>query len=154
MNVGQPELEKLTTKATLLAEEFGKLGGDWHPTCMVRALRARFSAAALRTGVEEPVDVEESQKETQAIGELILALGRESNSPGKVWSSPSEVPAALGPSPPAAVVSPPAPARTPRQAAVQSLGAPPPKKAEAVPTPALHLEMPDISPLRARLAAM
>ena len=74
VNVGQPELEKLTTKATLLAEEFGKLGGDWHPTRMVRALRA-FSAAALRTGVEEPVDVEESQKEIQAIGELILALG-------------------------------------------------------------------------------
>ena len=61
--------------------------------------------------MEEPVDVEESQKEIQAIGDLILALGgRESNSPGKVWSSPSEVPAALGPSPPAAVVSPPAPA--------------------------------------------
>ena len=75
MNVGQPELEKLTTKATLLAEEFAKIGGDWHPTRMVRALRARFSAAALRTGTEEPVDVEESQKEIQAIGKLILALG-------------------------------------------------------------------------------
>ena len=58
VNVGQPELEKLTTKTTLLAEEFGKLGGDWHPTRMVRALRARFSAAALRTGAEEPVDAE------------------------------------------------------------------------------------------------
>ena len=32
VNVGQPELEKLTTKATLLAEEFAKIGGDWHPT--------------------------------------------------------------------------------------------------------------------------
>ena len=51
---------------------------------MVRALRARFSAAALRTGTEEPVDAEESQKD-QAIGELILGLGgRESNSPSKV----------------------------------------------------------------------
>ena len=108
--------------------------------------------------------MEESQKEIQAIGELILALGgRESNSPGKVWSSPSEVPAALGPSPPAAVVSPPAPARTPRQVAVQSLGAPPPKKAKAVPTPAPGFEVPGgsqerrtggDSPLRARLAAM
>ena len=68
MNVGQPELEKLTTKATLLAEEFAKIGGDWHPTRMVRALRARFSAAALRTGTEEPVDAEASQKEIQAIG--------------------------------------------------------------------------------------
>ena len=76
MNVGQPEPEKLTTKATLLAEEFAK--GDWHPTRMVRALRAR------RTGTEELVDAEESQKEIQAIGELILALGgRESNSPAK-----------------------------------------------------------------------
>ena len=64
---------------------------------MVRALRARFSAAALRTGTEEPVDAEESQKEIQAKGELILGLGgRESNSPGKVWSSPSDVPAPLG----------------------------------------------------------
>ena len=36
VNVGQPELEKLTTKATLLAEEFAKIGGDWHPTRMVR----------------------------------------------------------------------------------------------------------------------
>ena len=136
MNVGQPELEKLTTKATLLAEEFAKIGGDWHPTRMVRALRARFSAAALRTGTEGPVDAEESHKEIQAIGELILGLGgRESNSPGKVWSSPSDVPAALGASPLAAVASPPAPARTPRQAAVQSLGAPPPKKAKAVPVP-------------------
>ena len=64
------------------------------------SLRARFSAAALRTGSEEPMDAEESQKqkEIQAIGELILALGgRESSSPGKVWSSPSDVPAARGP---------------------------------------------------------
>ena len=111
VNVGQPELEKLTTKATLLAEEFAKIGGDWHPTRMVRALRARFSAAALRTGTEEPVGAEESQKEIQAIGELILGLGgRKSNSPGKVWSSPSDVPAVLGASPLAAVASPPAPA--------------------------------------------
>ena len=66
VNVGQPELEKLTTKATLLAEEFGKLGRDWHPTWMVRAPRARFSAGALRTGAEEPVDAEESQKGSMA----------------------------------------------------------------------------------------
>ena len=100
VNVGQPELEKLTMKATLLAEEFGKIGGDWHPTRMIRALRARCLAAALRTGSEEPMDAEESQKEIQAIGELILALGgRESSSPGKVWNSPSDVPATLGASP-------------------------------------------------------
>ena len=164
MNVGQPELEKLTMKATLLAEEFRKIGGDWRPTRMVRALRARFSAAALRTGSEEPMDAEESQKEIQAIGELILALGgRESSSPGKVWSSPSDVPAALGASLPTAVVSPPAPARAARPAAVQSLGAPPPKKAKAVPVPVPGFDMPGgsqerryggDSPLRARLAAM
>ena len=83
------------------------------------------------------MDAEESQKEIQAIG------GRESNSPGRVWSSPSDVPAALGASPLAAVASPPAPARTPRQAAVQSLGAPPPKKVKAVPVPAPGLDLPD-----------
>ena len=107
------------------------------------------------------MDAEESQKEIQAIGELILGLGgRESNSPG---SSPSNVPAALGASPLAAVASPPAPARTPRQAAVQSLGAPPLKKAKTVPVPAPGLDLPGgcqerrgggDSPLRARLAAM
>ena len=26
------ELEMLTTKAMLLSEEFGQVGGDWHPT--------------------------------------------------------------------------------------------------------------------------
>ena len=65
-----------------------------------------------------------------------------SNSPGKVWSSPSDVPAVLGASPLAAVASPPAPARTPRPAAVQSLHAPPPKKAKAVSVPAAGLNLP------------
>ena len=107
VNIGQTELEKLTMKATLLAEEFAKIGGDWHPTRMVRALRARFSAAALRTGTEEAVDAEECQKkEIQAIGELILVLGGRSNRAGKVWSSPSGVSAVLGASPLAAVASP------------------------------------------------
>ena len=41
------ELDGLATKASLLAEEFGQVGGDWHPTKMVRRLRARFTAAAL-----------------------------------------------------------------------------------------------------------
>ena len=63
-------------------------------------------------------------------------------------------------SPLTAVASPPAPARTPRLAVVQSLGAPPPKKAKAVPAPAPGLDMPGgsqerrgggDSPLRARL---
>ena len=69
----------------------------------------------------------------------------------------------LGSSPLAAVASPPAPARTPRPAAVQSLGAPPPKKAKAVPVPAPGLDLPGgsqerrgggDSSWRARLAAM
>ena len=153
VNVGQPELEKLTTKATLLAEEFAKIGGDWHPTRMVHALRARFSAAALRTGTEEPVDAEESQKEIQAISKLILALGgRESSRFGKVWSSPSDVlVAALGASPLTAVTSPPAPARTARPAAVQLLG-----EGEALDMPGGSQERRGgDSPLRARrLAAM
>ena len=109
VNVGQPELEKLTTKATLLAEEFAKIGGDWHPTRMVRALRARFSAAALRTGTEEPVDVEESQKEIQAIGELILALG--GRAIALVKSGALLPTCGVGRKPVTAVASPPAPAR-------------------------------------------
>ena len=153
VNVGQPELEKLTTKATLLAEEFAKIGGDWHPTRMVRALRARFSAAALRTGTEEPVDVEESQKEIQAIGELILALGGRAIA---LVKSGALLPTSLRRW---------AQARYRRglttrasPAAVQSLGAPPPKKAKAVPVPAPRLAPRrrggGDSPLRARLDAM
>ena len=146
VNVGQPELEKLTTKATLLAEEFAKIGGDWHPTRMVRALRARFSAAALRT-------VEESQKEIQAIGELILALGGRAIA---LVKSGALLPTSLRRW---------AQARYRRglttrasPAAVQSLGAPPPKKAKAVPVPAPRLAPrrrgAGDSPLRARLDAM
>ena len=63
----------LTTKASLLAEEFGQVGGDWHPTRMVRRLRTRFTVAALKEG--DDGDVADAQKEIQAIGELILALG-------------------------------------------------------------------------------
>ena len=50
MNVGQPELEKLTTKATLLAEEFAKIGGDWHPTWMVRALAGQILGRGAENG--------------------------------------------------------------------------------------------------------
>ena len=41
--ISSGELDMLTTKASLLAEEFGQVGGDWHPTRMVRRLRTRFS---------------------------------------------------------------------------------------------------------------
>ena len=70
--ISSAELDGLATKASLLAEEFGQVGGDWHPTRMVRRLRARFAAAALKEGDDaDDVDV---QKEIQAIGELIIAL--------------------------------------------------------------------------------
>ena len=49
----------LTTKATLLSEEFGQVGGDWHPTRMARHLRTRGDA----------------RRRFRALGELILALG-------------------------------------------------------------------------------
>ena len=98
VTVSSRDLDALSTKATLLADEFSKIGGDWHPTKMVRRLRTRFSVAALRGG-EDPEDAEEIQREIQCIGELILALGgKESSSQGKVWSSPSDVPVeAVGP---------------------------------------------------------
>ena len=98
VTVSSRDLDALSTKATLLADEFSKIGGDWHPTKMVRRLRTRFSVAALRGG-EDPEDAEEIQREIQCIGELILALGgKESSSQEKVWSSPSDVPVeAVGP---------------------------------------------------------
>ena len=98
--ISSAELDGLATKASLLAEEFGQVGGDWHPTKMVRRLRARFTAAALREG--DDGDDGDVQKEIQAIGELIIALGgKQSASADKVWSSPSDVPAeAVGASPP------------------------------------------------------
>ena len=95
--ISSAELDGLAAKASLLAEEFGQVGGDWHPTKMVRRLRARFTAEALKEGDDGDV-----QKEIQAIGELIIALGgKQSASADKVWSSPSDVPAeAVGASPP------------------------------------------------------
>ena len=45
--ISSAELDGLAAKASLLAEEFGQVGSDWHPTKMVRRLRARFTAAAL-----------------------------------------------------------------------------------------------------------
>ena len=71
--ISSAELDGLAAKASLLAEEFGQVGGDWHPTKMVRRLRARFAAAALREG--DDGDDGDVQKEIQAIGELIIALG-------------------------------------------------------------------------------
>ena len=37
--ISSAELDGLAAKASLLAEEFGQVGGDWHPTKMVRPKR-------------------------------------------------------------------------------------------------------------------
>ena len=173
--ISSAELDGLATKASLLAEEFGQVGGDWHPTRMVRRLRARFAAAALKEGDDaDDVDV---QKEIQAIGELIIALGgKQSASADKVWSSPSDVPpkpaGATPPAPPTAF-SPPLAGSTAKTASkapqpvmgaaglgaptgpsvAAGLGALAKEPAPAVPKDADGLGRGD-SPLRARLAAM
>ena len=123
----------LTTKASLLAEEFGQVGGDWHPTRMVRRLRTRFRA--LKEG--DDGDVADAQKEIQAIGpigELILALGgKQSASADKVWTSvPPGAAGASPPLPPPAFSPPPVAGSTAKAAskalqpelAAASLGAP------------------------------
>ena len=173
--ISSAELDGLATKASLLAEEFGQVGGDWHPTRMVRRLRARFAAAALKEGDDaDDVDV---QKEIQAIGELIIALGgKQSASADKVWSSNSDVPpGAAGASPPVppTAFSPPVAGSTPKAASkapqpvlgAAGLGAPtgPPVAADLgalakAPAPAIPKDVDGPgrgdSPLRARLAAL
>ena len=59
--------------ATILSEVYGRIGGDWDPKKLVRALRLRFSSAATLTGYDE--HPEDLAKETDCIGEIILALG-------------------------------------------------------------------------------
>ncbi|CAE7528445.1 unnamed protein product [Symbiodinium sp. KB8] len=43
------DLEKLTSKATILSEEYAKVGGEWPPARMVRVLRWTWKA---RTGMK------------------------------------------------------------------------------------------------------
>ena len=156
VNVGQPELEKLTTKATLLAEEFAKIGGDWHPTRMVRALRARFSAAGAENGNRGASGRGRVSEGNPGYWRAYPCFRWPRNSPGKVWSSPSNVPpCGVGRKPVTAVASPPAPAR----AAVQSLGRATAQEGEGCSCsrtstcPATPRAGGD-SPLRARLDAM
>ena len=53
---------------------------------MVRRLRVRFTAGGVKEG--DDGDDADVQKEIQAVGELILALGgKQSASADKVWSS-------------------------------------------------------------------
>ena len=44
--VAASDLEKISLKATILSEVYGRIGGDWDPKKLVRALRLRFSNAA------------------------------------------------------------------------------------------------------------
>ena len=142
---------------------------------MVRRLRARFTAAALKEG--DDGDDGDVQKEIQAIGELIIALGgKQSASADKVWSSPSDVPAeAVGASPsvPPAPFSPPVAGSSAKAAskapqpvlgaavpgapvghpAAAKAGATAKEQTTAAPSGADGFGRGD-SPLRARLAAM
>ena len=61
--ISSGELDMLTTKASLLAEEFGQVGGDWHPTRMVRRVRTRFSVAAVKGKGQQPAKSGGSTKE-------------------------------------------------------------------------------------------
>ena len=130
---------------------------------MVRRLRARFAAAALREG--DDGDDGDVQKEIQAIGELIIALGgKQSASADKVWSSPSDVPAgAVGASPPVPLApfsspvagsSAKAASKAPQPVLGAAVpGAPVEEQTSAAPPGADGFGRGD-SPLRARLAAM
>ena len=73
----------------MLSEAYGRIGGDWDPKKLVRALRLRFSDAATLGDYDESPDY--LAKETDCIGEIILALGgRESTDPDKTFSTPSD----------------------------------------------------------------
>ena len=84
-------MEKISLKAAILSEVYGRIGGDWDPNRLVRALRLRFSnVATLGDYDEHPEDL---AKETDCIGEIILALGgRESTNPDKTFSTFSDNP--------------------------------------------------------------
>ena len=85
------DLEKISLKATIRSEVYGRIGGDWDFKKLVRALRLRFSNAATLGDYDE--HPEDSAKETDCIGEIILALGgREGANPDKTFSTPSDNP--------------------------------------------------------------
>ena len=46
ISVAASDLEKISLKATILSEVYGRIGGYWDPKKLVRALRLRFSNAA------------------------------------------------------------------------------------------------------------
>ena len=76
ITVAASDLEKISRKATILSEVYGRIGGDWDPKKLVRALRLRFSnAATVRDSDEHPEDL---AKETDCIGERVQTLRRPS----------------------------------------------------------------------------
>ena len=91
VSVAVSDLEKMSLNATILSEVYGRIGGDWDPKKLVRALRLRLSNAATMGDYDEsPKDLAE---ETDCFGEVILALGgRESTNPDKTFSTPSDTP--------------------------------------------------------------
>ena len=67
---------------------YGGIGGDWDPKKLVRALRLMFSNAATMGDY-----LEDLAKETDGIGEVILALGgKESTNPAKTFNTSSDNP--------------------------------------------------------------
>ena len=89
ITVAASDLEKISLKATILSEVYGRIGGDWDSKKLVRALRLRFSNAATVGDYDE--HPENLAKETDCIGEIILALGgRESTNPEKTFNTPSD----------------------------------------------------------------
>ena len=70
ISVAASDLEKISLKATILSEVYGRIGGDWDPKKLARALRLRFSNAAAVGAYDERL--EDLAKETDCIAELIL----------------------------------------------------------------------------------
>ena len=91
ISVAATDLEKISLKATILSEVYGRIGGDWDPKKLARALRLRFSNAATMGDYDE--HPEDLVKETDCIGEIVLALGgMESINPDETFSTPSDNP--------------------------------------------------------------
>ena len=73
ISVAASDLEKISLKATILSEVYGKIGGDWDPKKLVRALRLRFFNAATLGDYDE--HAEDLAKETDHRGDH-LSVGR------------------------------------------------------------------------------
>ena len=88
-NVAASDLERVKMKATTLSGVYLKIAADWDPKKLVKALKLKFNTATLGD-LDGP---DELTKETNCIGDIILALGgKESSKPGKALSTPSDEP--------------------------------------------------------------